>query len=238
MTFKSGRREKRFSPLIIRQPFSKPMTMVLPPFKQRVKLAGTQSINIWFIWIPKNNATCSSLNGFNVSWLFESNAWMPHNISILKNRSHITTVHNTKLITAKSKTLQSPQHKQSFVGLFQHIINLCVPFETVLTYDSGSEPILKSPGWRGFLPKYTWRAWHFKGFNLSILSFDHLVKSSKSACRELEGLCAQVELSANVKSSTYFQHLEDEFSAASLMRIWNPIGPNFEPWGTPPCNKT
>ena len=49
MTVKSGRREKRFSPLIIRQPFSKPMTMILPPFKQRVKLASTQSINIMYL---------------------------------------------------------------------------------------------------------------------------------------------------------------------------------------------
>ena len=57
MTLKSGRRDKRFSALIIREPFTKPTTMVLPPSKQR------------------------------------------------DNRSHIATVHNTKLITAKAKTL-------------------------------------------------------------------------------------------------------------------------------------
>ena len=37
MTLTSGRREKRFSLLIIREAFSKPMTMVLPPFNQEVK---------------------------------------------------------------------------------------------------------------------------------------------------------------------------------------------------------
>ena len=37
----------------------------------------------------------------------------------------------------------------------------------------------------------------------------------------------QAEFSANVKSFTYFQHLEDEFTAALLLRIWKPIEPNF-----------
>ena len=85
-----------------------------------------QSNNIWCILIPQNNLTCSSLDRFNVSVLFESDTWVPHIISVFKNRSNIATVHNTKFNQSTWESTTQP-----IVGLFQHIINLHVPFEAV-----------------------------------------------------------------------------------------------------------